>query len=75
MALTPGSLCPGSSCPNLPLLNARLPNSDFQPRTTFGAGCQVRDAHGLLQLPLTYNFNYGYSLENQDHQRAGNPAD
>jgi len=46
--------------PNLPLLNVRLPNSDFQPRTTFGAGVRYVTRTGYFST-ANFNLNYGYS--------------
>ena len=46
--------------PNLPLLDVRLPNSDFQPRTTFGVGVKYVTRTGYFAT-TNYNFNYGYS--------------
>ncbi|WP_426059450.1 BamA/TamA family outer membrane protein [Hymenobacter sp. B1770] len=46
--------------PNLPLLDIRLPNSDFQPRTTFGAGVRLITRTGFFST-TNYNLNYGYS--------------
>jgi hypothetical protein len=46
--------------PNLPLLNPRLPNSDFQPRTTIGAGYRKIMRTEFFTQDL-FNLNYGYS--------------
>jgi outer membrane protein assembly factor BamA len=46
--------------PNLPLLDVRLPNSDFQPRTTFGAGVRYVTRTGYFST-TNFNLNYGYS--------------
>ena len=46
--------------PQLPFLNPRLVNSDFQPRTTFGAGVKYVTRSGYFST-TNYNLNYGYS--------------
>lgn len=46
--------------PNLPLLNPRLPNSDFQPRTTIGAGYRKIMRTEFFTQDL-FNLNYGYT--------------
>ncbi len=46
--------------PQLPILNPRLVNSDFQPRTTFGAGIKYVTRTGYFAT-TNYTFNYGYS--------------
>jgi hypothetical protein len=46
--------------PNLPLLDVRLPNSDFQPRTNFGAGVRYVTRTGYFST-TNFNLNYGYS--------------
>ncbi|HEX8659322.1 MAG TPA: BamA/TamA family outer membrane protein [Hymenobacter sp.] len=53
-------LVPRLISPNLPLLNVRLPNSDFQPRTTFGAGVRYVTRTGYFST-ANFNLNYGYS--------------
>jgi len=48
--------------PRLPLLNPRLPNSDFQPRTTLGAGVRaVTRASYFTQY--FFSLNYGYTFK------------
>ncbi|WP_375417269.1 BamA/TamA family outer membrane protein [uncultured Hymenobacter sp.] len=46
--------------PKLPLLDVRLPSSDFQPRTTFGAGIRYVTRTGYFSTS-NINLNYGYS--------------
>ena len=46
--------------PHVAFLNPRLPNSDFQPRTTFGAGIKYVTRTGYFQT-TSYDLNYGYS--------------
>ena len=46
--------------PNLPVLDVRLPNSDFQPRTNFGAGVRYVTRSGYFST-TNFNLNYGYS--------------
>ncbi|MBF9239246.1 BamA/TamA family outer membrane protein [Hymenobacter sp. BT683] len=46
--------------PNLPILDIRLPNSDFQPRTNFGAGARFITRTGFFSTS-NFNLNYGYS--------------
>ncbi|MBD2767127.1 BamA/TamA family outer membrane protein [Hymenobacter sp. BT664] len=46
--------------PNLPLLDVKLPNSDFQPRTTFGAGVRYVTRTGYFST-ANFSLNYGYS--------------
>lgn len=55
-------LVPRLIVPNLPFFNPHLVNSDFQPRTTFGAGIRyvARASYFAEQL---FNFNYGYSFK------------
>ena len=53
-------LVPRLIVPNLPFFNPRLVNSDFQPRTTFGAGVRYVTRSGFFST-VSYNFNYGYS--------------
>jgi len=53
-------IVPRLIAPNLPLLNVRLPNSDFQPRTTFGAGIRYVTRTGYFST-ANFNLNYGYS--------------
>lgn len=55
-------LVPRLIVPNLPFLNPRLVNSDFQPRTTFGAGIKMVTRAGFFSEQL-FNFNYGYSFK------------
>ena len=55
-------LFPRLVVPKLPLLNPRLPNSDFQPRTTLGAGVRaVTRASYFTQY--FFNLNYGYTFK------------
>ena len=53
-------LVPRIIAPNLPLLNIALPNSDFQPRTSFGAGVRYVTRTNYFRT-ISYNLNYGYS--------------
>jgi outer membrane protein assembly factor BamA len=53
-------LVPRLIAPNLPFFNPRLVNSDFQPRTTFGAGLRYVTRSGFFNT-VSYNLNYGYS--------------
>jgi outer membrane protein assembly factor BamA len=53
-------IVPRLIAPNLPLLDVRLPNSDFQPRTTFGAGVRYVTRTGYFST-ASFNLNYGYS--------------
>ena len=53
-------LVPRLIAPNLPLLDVALPNSDFQPRTTFGAGYRYVERRGAFQEDL-FNLSYGYT--------------
>ena len=53
-------LIPRLVVPNLPLLDVRLPNSDFQPRTTVGAGVRVVTRADYFTQNF-FNLNYGYS--------------
>ncbi len=46
--------------PQLPFLNPRLVNSDFQPRTNFGAGIRYVARSGYFST-TSYMANYGYS--------------
>ena len=52
-------LIPRLVVPRLPLLNPRLPNSDFQPRTTIGAGYRTVTRAGYFNQGF-FNLNYGY---------------
>ena len=52
-------LIPRLVVPRLPLLNPRLPNSDFQPRTTIGAGYRTVTRAGYFNQDF-FNLNYGY---------------
>ena len=55
-------LFPRLVVPKLPLLNPRLPNSDFQPRTALGAGVRaVTRASYFTQY--FFNLNYGYTFK------------
>jgi hypothetical protein len=53
-------IVPRLIAPKLPFLNPRLVNSDFQPRTNFGAGVRYVSRTGYFAT-TSYNFNYGYS--------------
>ena len=46
--------------PHVGFLDPRLPNSDFQPRTTFGAGIKYVTRTGYFRT-TSYDLNYGYS--------------
>ena len=46
--------------PQLPFLNPRLVNSNFQPRTNFGAGVKYVNRTGYFST-TSYSANYGYS--------------
>ncbi|MCC2545569.1 BamA/TamA family outer membrane protein [Hymenobacter sp. BT175] len=53
-------LVPRLITPPLPFLDVRLPNSDFQPRTTFGAGYRYVLRQDFFQQDF-FNLNYGYT--------------
>jgi len=53
-------LIPRLVVPDLPLLDVHLPNSDFQPRTTLGAGYRTVNRAGFFNEDF-FNLNYGYS--------------
>jgi outer membrane protein assembly factor BamA len=53
-------LVPRLIAPNLPFLNPRLVNSNFQPRTNFGLGVRYVTRTGYFST-TTYNASYGYS--------------
>jgi hypothetical protein len=53
-------IVPRLIAPQLPFLNPRLVNSDFQPRTNFGAGVRYVSRTGYFAT-TSYNLNYGYS--------------
>ncbi len=53
-------LVPRLIVPQLPFLNPRLVNSDFQPRTNFGAGIRYVSRSGYFST-TSYSANYGYS--------------
>jgi outer membrane protein assembly factor BamA len=53
-------IVPRLIAPKLPFLNPRLVNSDFQPRTNFGAGVRYVSRTGYFAT-TSYNLNYGYS--------------
>ncbi|AMJ64095.1 translocation and assembly module lipoprotein TamL [Hymenobacter sp. PAMC 26628] len=55
-------LVPRLIVPNLPFFNPRLVNSDFQPRTTFGAGIKMVTRAGFFTEQLV-NLNYGYNFK------------
>ena len=52
-------LIPRLVVPRLPLLDPGLPNSDFQPRTTIGAGYRTVTRAGFFRQDFI-NLNYGY---------------
>lgn len=52
-------LIPRLVVPNLPLLNPRLPSSDFQPRTIIGVGVRAVTRAGYFTQNF-FNLNYGY---------------
>ena len=68
-------LFPRLVVPKLPLLNPRLPNSDFQPRTTLGAGVRaVTRASYFTQY--FFNLNYGYTFKtNITNEQEIRPVD
>jgi outer membrane protein assembly factor BamA len=53
-------IVPRLIAPNLPFLNPRLVNSDFQPRTNFGLGLRYVTRTNYFST-TTYNASYGYS--------------
>jgi outer membrane translocation and assembly module TamA len=53
-------LVPRLIVPQLPFFNPRLVSSDFQPRTTFGAGIRYVTRTGYFST-VSYTANYGYS--------------
>ncbi|WP_082318261.1 BamA/TamA family outer membrane protein [Hymenobacter sp. DG25A] len=53
-------LVPRLITPPLPFLDARLSSSDFQPRTSFGAGYRYVERRNFFQEDF-FNLNYGYS--------------
>ncbi|WP_457070950.1 translocation and assembly module lipoprotein TamL [Hymenobacter sp. UYAg731] len=53
-------LIPRLVVPDLPLLDVHLPNSDFQPRTTVGAGFRLVTRASYFTQNF-FNLNYGYS--------------
>ncbi|MDO7885794.1 translocation and assembly module lipoprotein TamL [Hymenobacter cheonanensis] len=53
-------IVPRLIAPHLPFLNPRLVNSDFQPRTNFGAGIRYVTRTGYFAT-TSYSANYGYS--------------
>ncbi|WP_460609512.1 translocation and assembly module lipoprotein TamL [Hymenobacter terrigena] len=53
-------LIPRLVVPDLPLLDVHLPNSDFQPRTTIGAGVRLVTRASYFTQNF-FNLNYGYS--------------
>ncbi|MBF9223851.1 translocation and assembly module lipoprotein TamL [Hymenobacter ruricola] len=55
-------LIPRLVVPHLPLLDVRLPNSDFQPRTTIGAGYRTVNRAGFFNEDF-FNLNYGYTFK------------
>ncbi|MBJ6108450.1 BamA/TamA family outer membrane protein [Hymenobacter sp. BT523] len=48
--------------PNLPLFDIKLPNSDFQPRTTIGAGYRTVTRANYFREDF-FNLNYGYTFK------------
>ncbi|UOQ98727.1 BamA/TamA family outer membrane protein [Hymenobacter sp. 5317J-9] len=48
--------------PDLPLLDMHLPNSDFQPRTTLGAGYRTVTRADYFREDF-FNLNYGYTFK------------
>jgi outer membrane protein assembly factor BamA len=55
-------LIPRLVVPHLPLLDVRLPNSDFQPRTTLGAGYRTVTRADYFTEDF-FNLNYGYTFK------------
>lgn len=55
-------LIPRLVVPDLPLLDVHLPNSDFQPRTTLGAGYRTVNRAGFFNEDF-FNLNYGYTFK------------
>ena len=55
-------LIPRLVVPDLPLLDVRLPNSDFQPRTTIGAGFRLVTRASYFTQNF-FNLNYSYSFK------------
>ena len=55
-------LIPRLVVPNLPFLNPRLPNSDFQPRTILEAGFRTVTRAGYFNQNF-FNLNYGYTFK------------
>ena len=53
-------IVPRLLAPNLPFLNPRLVNSNFQPRTNFGLGLRYVNRTGYFST-TSYNASYGYS--------------
>jgi outer membrane protein assembly factor BamA len=53
-------IVPRLIAPQLPFLNPRLVDSDFQPRTNFGAGIRYVARTGYFAT-TSYSANYGYS--------------
>ena len=53
-------LIPRLVVPNVPFLSPHLPNSDFQPRTTLGAGIKSVVRAGYFRQDV-FSANYGYS--------------
>ena len=53
-------LIPRLVVPNIPFFSPRLPNSDFQPRTTLGAGAKAVVRAGYFRQDV-FNANYGYA--------------
>jgi hypothetical protein len=55
-------LIPRLVVPHVPLLDVHLPNSDFQPRTTIGAGVRAVTRANFFSQNF-FNLNYGYSFK------------
>ncbi|MBO2013157.1 BamA/TamA family outer membrane protein [Hymenobacter negativus] len=55
-------LIPRLVVPHLPLLDVRLPNSDFQPRTIIGAGVRTVTRANYFSQNF-FNLNYGYTFK------------
>ena len=55
-------LIPRLVVPKLPFLNPRLPNSDFQPRTTLGVGFRTVTRAGYFNQNF-FNLNYDYTFK------------
>ena len=60
LGLSAQLLIPRLVVPNLPLLDVRLTNSDFQPRTAIAAGYKTVTRAGYFREDL-FNVSYGYT--------------